>query len=137
VFIGGGFLRLETHLRPLRDMVDALGYEGVVAADYGIPHGWRDDDVALGLMGVCHFGIFDLTDPAGQMVELATLPDRKRSPGRTLAVWDLREAEAPRVSHGMTLEPLADWGVVPQGYADLEELGRITGGWLAGSPPSA
>ena len=130
VFIGGWYGRLDTHLRPLRDRVDAIGYDGVVAADFIPPHGWRDDDVALALMGICHYGIFDLTDPAGQMVEIRELSDRKKHPSRTFAVFDARETDRPRVSGGMTLAALADYGILPVGYSDIEHLGRLVGGWL-------
>jgi hypothetical protein len=130
VFVGGGFAHLDTHLRPIRDIVDSLDYEGVVAADYGVPHGWRSDDVALGLMHTSHFGVFDLSDPAGQMVEIAELPDRKHDPVRTLAVWDTRVSQHPAVSYGMIQERLADWEVVPVPYKDMSELDAIITSWL-------
>jgi len=114
----------------MRDIVDSLDYEAVVAADYGIPAGWRSDDVALGLMGVCHYGIFDVTDPAGQMIEIAALPDRKHTPERTLVVWDSRLAEHPRVSYGMTQERLLDWRIAPEPYGDLDGLRAIIERWL-------
>jgi hypothetical protein len=130
VFIGGGFAHLDTHLRPMRDLVDAVGHEGVVAADFGVPHGWRDDDVALGLMHQCHYGLFDLTDPAGQMVEIAALPDRKHNPARTLAVWDRSLVAKPAVSYGMVLSRLEDWGVKPIPYDDVSDLGTVIAAWL-------
>ncbi len=125
VFVGGGFVHLDSHLRQIRDIVDSLEYEGIVAADFGIPHGWRDDDVALGLMHQCHYGVFDLTDPAGQMVEIAALPDRKHTPSRTMAVWDRSITTKPAVSYGMVLSRLEDWSVTPVPYDDINELREI------------
>lgn len=130
VFVGGGFLHLDTHLRPMRDIVDALNYEGIVAADYGVPHGWRDDDVAFGLMHQCHYGLFDLSDPAGQMVEITNLPDRKHNPERTMAVWDRRVSAKPAVSYGMVLSRLEDWGIQPVPYDDLSQLNDVIANWL-------
>ena len=130
VFVGGGFAHLDSHLRPIRDILDLLGYEGVVAADYAVPPDWRNDDVARGLMHVCHYGVFELSGPAGQQIEIAELPDRKHTPARTLAVWDLRLSDHPAVSYGMVLERLADWRVVPNPYNSLGELRAILKAWL-------
>lgn len=130
VFVGGGFAHLDSHLRPMRDIVDALDYEGIVAADFGVPHGWRDDDVALGLMHQCHYGLFDLSDAAGQMVEIAALPDRKHNPARTMTVWDRRLTPKPAVSYGMVLSRLEDWGVKPIRYGDIAELQDLVARWL-------
>lgn len=130
VFVGGGFVHLDTHLRPMRDIVDGLNYEGIVAADYVPPHGWRDDDVAFGLMHQCHYGLFDLSDPAGQMVEITNLPDRKHNPERTMAVRDQRVSAKPAVSYGMVLSRLEDWGVDPVPYDDVSELAAVIAGWL-------
>lgn len=130
VFIGGGFLHLDSHLRPMRDIVDGLGYEGVIAADYGVPHDWRDDDVAFGLMHQCHYGLFDLSAPASQMVEITNLPDRRHNPTRTMTVWDRRISDKPAVSHGMVLSRLKDWGVEPVPYDDIAELSDLLEKWL-------
>jgi hypothetical protein len=78
VFIGGFYGRLDTTIRPLRDHLASLGYDTVVAADFRTPPDWGDDEVALALLHMCHFAIFDVSESAGQVEEIADVPETMR-----------------------------------------------------------
>jgi hypothetical protein len=130
VWIGGSYKdgRLEGVLRPIRDDVDRLGYDGVIAADFSIPEQMGVDEHALMLMNSCRRAVFDITVGRGQTDEIAALPDTLRP--RTLAVYDARVEGAPDVSKGMTLEKLARWGIEPRPFLSDEELLSLLTSWL-------
>lgn len=136
VFIGGWYRRLEATLCPLRDHLYGLGYDGVIAADFGIPAGWGEDEIALSLLTDCHYAIFEVSESAGQVEEVSDVPETMRTPTRVLAVFDRTHAPTPGISKGMTLTKLARWNVEPASYSDIEELKACAEEWLKeGSTP--
>lgn len=131
VFIGGWYGRLNDGLRPLRDYLGGLGYDGMIAADFGTPAGWGQDEVALALLRSCHYAVFEISESAGQVEEVADVPETMRNPDRVLAVFELGRSPEPRISSGMTLEKLKRWGVEPVGYTDVTALQRLALQWLS------
>lgn len=137
VFVGGGYIYVDSHLRPMRDVVDGLGYEGIVPADHDMPPGWRSDHVSLTLLSMCEFAIFDGTVAAGQQVEVAFLLDRHRRPERTLILYDGDLTSRVQLSGGMNLEMLEANGIHPREYHGIAEAGQIIRDWLPPLPAPA
>lgn len=133
VFIGGWYGRLEGTLQPLQDHLGELGYDAVVAADFGIPAGWGEDEIELSLLTNCHYAIFEISESAGQVEEIADVPETMRTPKRIFAAYDINHAPKPGISRGQTLVKLDRWKVEPVGYSDLEDLKRAAETWLASS----
>jgi hypothetical protein len=132
VFIAGWYGRLDGTLRPLGHHLAGLGYDGIIAADFGLPAGWGVDEIALSLLTDCHFAVFDVSESAGQVEEIAEVHETMRNPERVLAVFDLDHAPKPGISGGMSLAKLKRWGVEPIGYEDVAGLRRIVEHWLSG-----
>ena len=130
VFIGGWYGRLVDTLRPLADYLVTIGYDGLMAADFGVPSGWGEDEVMFPLLTSAQRAIFEVSESAGQVEEIADVPETMRTPQRILAVFDRANAPKPGISRGQTLAKLERWKVEPLGYGDLEELKRIVRGWL-------
>jgi hypothetical protein len=129
VFIGGWYGRLST-LRELGEHLDVIGYDGAIVADFGVPAGWGEDEIELAVLTNCHYAVFDVTESAGQIEEIADVPETMRSPTRVMAVFDVRDRPKPGISRGQTLVKLARWGVSPVGYADAVELKTLVEAWL-------
>ena len=130
VFIGGNYGRLVVTYRPLRDRLGTWGYDGLLAADFGIPDGWGEDEIELALLTNCHYAIFEVSESGGQIEEVADVPETMKNATRVLAVFDCNQAPEPGISRGQTLVKLARWGVKPCGYRDLDELAGIAHSWL-------
>jgi hypothetical protein len=132
VFVGGGYGndRINTHLRPMRDHVVGLGYEGVIVADLEAPEDWRSDHKSIALLGLCQFAIFDATDAAGQQVEVYELSDRQLRADRTLIIWDADITERPQLSGGMNLEKLRAYGIEPKPYHGIDDARATIDAWL-------
>jgi hypothetical protein len=130
VFVGGGYAHIDSHIRPMRDVVNGLGYDAIVPADVDAPPDWRSDHWALTLLAFCERVVIDGTDPAGQQVEAYMLLDRQLRPDRTLVVFDSQLTDRVRLSGGMNLEKLEAYGIHAQPYDGIEDAGRIIRAWL-------
>jgi hypothetical protein len=138
VFIGGNYRRLTETLWPLADRLGAIGYDGLLAADFGTPSGWGSDEVMMPLLTGSHFAVFEVSESGGQIEEIAAVPNTMQTPERVFAVFDRSEAAEPGISHGQTLVKLSRWGVVPIGYDSIDHLERLVTEWLqANQPPAA
>jgi hypothetical protein len=130
VFVGGGYAHIDSHIRPMRDVVNGLGYDGVVPADVDAPPDWRSDHWALTLIGFCERVVIDGTDPAGQQVEAYMLSDRQLRPDRTLILFDSQLTDHVRLSAGMNMEKLEAYGIHAQPYDGIADAGRVIREWL-------
>jgi len=133
VFIGGWYGRLVGALRPLRDHLESIDYDGIVVADFGVPAGRGEDEIELALLTNCHYAVFEVSESAGQIEEIRDVPETMRTPERVLAVFDRNHGHEPGISRGQTLVKLRRWNVEPVGYSDLGELFRVVEAWLTGS----
>lgn len=82
------------------------------------------------LLRICHYAVFEVSESAGQVEEVAAVPETMRTPERLLAVFDSTSTSKPSISAGMTMVKLGRWGVKPVGYPDVETLQRVTENWL-------
>jgi hypothetical protein len=130
VFVGGYYGQglLETVLRPIRDQVKHLTYDGVLADDFAIPAGQDTDEHAISLLLSCHYAVFDFTERGGQEEEFARLPDTMKD--RTLVIYDSRVPGAPKVSGGMTMPKMGRWGITPVPFEDGNQLSQIVRDFL-------
>jgi hypothetical protein len=122
VFVGGyyGEGLLDTTLRPIRDHVDHLGYDGILVDDFSIPAEMGTDEHSIMLLLSSYFAIFDFTHRGGQEEEFGKLPDTMRK--RALVIYDARAPGAPNVSGGMTKEKMTRWAVEAEGFNSTAEM---------------
>ena len=130
VFVGGGYAHIDSHIRPMRDVVNSLGYDGVVVADFDAPPDWRSDHKSITLLGLCQFVVIDGSDPAGQQVEVSRLLDRQLRTDRTLILFDQNLTDHVRLSQGMNMEMLEANGIHAQAYDGIAAAEAVIRGWL-------
>ncbi|MFC2059847.1 tetratricopeptide repeat protein [Chloroflexota bacterium] len=84
VFIGGSGKQTTT-IDNMRDTVEKLGYDAIVAVDFDMPCGMAGVyHKCLTLLHCCKYAIFDLSEHAGQLLEIERAPDYGV---KTLAIW--------------------------------------------------
>jgi len=74
VFLGGSS-GLNPIIEAMRDTVERLGYDPVVAIDFDMPEQMTIYHKCLTLLHSCKYAIFDLSEQAGQLMELERAPD--------------------------------------------------------------
>jgi hypothetical protein len=90
VFIGGSS-GLSPIIEEMRDKVETLGCDPVVATDFDMPEQMTIYHKCLTLLHSCKYAIFDLSEQAGQLVEL----ERAFEYGvQTLVVWPKKKEES-------------------------------------------
>lgn len=117
VFIGGAFTDLA-RLRDIQETVIRLDYEPVLTEEFGVP-----DELIhhhnLMLLHTCKYAIFEVSRPAGQLLEIERTRDYRIEP---LLVYSSRgEKELP----GHLSAMLRTAGFDIRGYRDTVELREI------------
>ncbi len=74
VFIGGSG-KLHPIINYMKDTVVRLGYHPVVVFDYDVPRVMDTRRKCIILLRTCKYGIFDLSEQSGQLVDINTLHD--------------------------------------------------------------
>ena len=90
VFIGGSGA-LGAIIDMISQKVAELGYDPVVAIRFDTPSGMTVYHKCLALLHNCRYAIFDLSEQAGQLLELERTADYGV---KTLVVWPRRKEEA-------------------------------------------
>ena len=118
VFIGGSG-GLHPIIELIRRKVAQLGYDPVVAIDFDMPNGMTIYHKCLALLHSCKYAIFDLSEQAGQLLELERAPEYGI---KTLVVW-------PRAKEGSITEMLRSIldsrGITYKSYDDFSEMDSI------------
>jgi len=57
----------------MKDTVVRLGYHPVVVFDYGVPEAMDNRRKCIILLHTCKYGIFDLSEQSGQLIDIDTL----------------------------------------------------------------
>lgn len=71
-------------MEAMRDTVEKLNYEAIVAIDFDMPDGMEVYHKCLTLLHCCKYAIFDLSKHSGQLLEIERAPDYGV---KTLAIW--------------------------------------------------
>jgi len=121
VFIGGSFTDLA-RLRDIQEFVIRLGFEPVLTEESGIPEELIHHHNLM-LLHSCKYAIFEVSKPAGQLIEI----ERTRDYGITpLLVYSSTGEKIPKHLSAM----LRTAGFDLKGYRDTIELGDLIAEYL-------
>lgn len=126
VFIGGSG-RQPAAIEAMIDSVEKLGYDAVVAIDFDMPHEMEVYHKCLTLLHCCKYAIFDLSEHAGQLLEIERTPDYGV---KTLAIWPKsREETISQILKSCLKTRGIEWA----SYSDnkYEELEVIFRNWFS------
>jgi hypothetical protein len=96
-----------------------LGYDPVVAIDFDMPTGMTIYHKCLALLHSCKYAIFDLSEQAGQLLELERAPEYGIE---TLVVWPRAKEE---LITQMLRSILDSRGITYKSYDDFSEMDSI------------
>jgi hypothetical protein len=131
VFVAGYYGHIAA-LNEIRAEVKALGFDPVLTLDFEVPDELGHHH-SLMLLHECRQAIFELTQEAGQLMELERTRDYEIGP--ILAVFQGTSEHQKQLS-GMTSALLGRLGISPLPYSSTEELRRIVRDWLLRIAPS-
>jgi hypothetical protein len=118
VFLGGSS-GLHPIIEAMRDTVERLGYDPVVAIDFDMPEQMTIYHKCLTLLHSCKYAIFDLSEQAGQLLELERAPDYGV---QTLIIWPKNKQE----SVTQMLKSVLDYrGIRYDSYDEYEQMHDI------------
>ncbi len=131
VFLGGSYKPGHMpRLTTMQEEVDAVGgFEPVLVADYAIPADMTIHDHALLLLHECGIAIFDLSDNAGQLIELDRVWGYPTPPSSILLVYD-STVGGPQAG-AMSRSEWEKRGLDPKPYASFDELRVLVRDFLA------
>lgn len=115
VFIGGSYKEIAV-INEIRKQVTNRDYEAVIASDFDIPQEFTHHH-SLMLLHECKRAIFDISQEAGQLMELERVGDYEVE---TLAVYQATGGE-PRVTE-MLKALLHSMRIPVKSYKDFDEL---------------
>ncbi len=114
VFIGGSG-KLRPVIDYMRNMVVRLGYHPVVALDYEVPEELDIHRKCIILLRTCKYGIFDLSEETGQLIEIDTLHEYDIE---TLLIWPKgKEEDVAKMLNGFK-----DHAVSYETFAEMENI---------------
>ncbi len=118
VFIGGSH-GLSPVIELIRDKVQRLGYEPILAADFYQPREITIYHKCLALLHSCKYAVIDLSEHAGQLLEL----ERTHEYGvRPLVLWPKNKTSA--ISQMLT-SVFRNRGIKYQSYENYDELDNL------------
>ena len=123
VFVGGNYDHMAT-LVEIKEIVLSLGYEPIVAFDYGIP----EDKIHhhdLMLLHNCKYAIFDVSQSDGHLMEIERTRDYDV---KTLLVYSARDEK--RQPPGSMSTMIKTLGIQMSGYLNSNELMQLISRFL-------
>ena len=124
VFIGGNY-DLMVNLKEIKKYVRENGFQPILAYDFNVPRD-RIHDYDLLLLHNCKYAIFDVTYPAGELMEI----ERTRDYGTiVLIVYQIRDPEHLEPPSQIT-SMVTTSGYPMRGYSSFDELREIITEWF-------
>lgn len=119
VFIGGNYQTHMPVIRHIENVVNSLGYTPVVAFDVEMA---RDDTHhhTLLLLHTCRYAIFEISSPAGQLMEIERIRDYENQALLLYSRISPEAAPSPLVS-----TMLQTTGLRTEGYTDLADIDPV------------
>ena len=129
VFVGGNYDHLNSRLKPIATAVRKVKFFPVIAWDYEVEKG-AIHDTDLMLLHCCSHAIFDVTSPAGELMEIERTRDYRT---RTLVVYEVREegGDPPESLTSM----VSTFGTEMKGWASFKELRAVVADFLTQPKP--
>jgi hypothetical protein len=126
VFIGGSY---HTHLSTLIEMRnhirDKTSFVPILAQDYQMPKD-KTHQYSLILLHNCKYAIFEVSSPAGQLMELERSRDYEM---KTLVLYN---ASDPKIDPKHVTSMVKSYGAVCKSYSSMDELRAIVEAQLSG-----
>lgn len=116
VFIGGNYQTHMPVIRHIEAVVNSLGYTPVVAFDVEIPRAHTHHHTLL-LLHTCRYAIFEISSPAGQLMEIERVRDYEN---QALLLYSRISPDAAPSQLVSTMLQTA--GLRTEGYADLVDI---------------
>lgn len=131
VFIGGNY-DFSVILKEIRDFVAKLEFQPIFALDFEIPPG-KIHDYDLRLLHNCRYAIFEVGQPAGELMEIERALDYNVE---MLILYQSREPGGgpPPTMTTMLTTALKTIGCEPKGYCTIEEQREIIRDFLSSEP---
>lgn len=124
VFVGGNYQSHMPIIRHIERVVGALGYTPIVALDVDIPREQTHHHTML-LLHTCGFGIFEISTPAGQLMEIERADDYGT---QILLLYSAMSQDAPPSPQVSSM--VRTMGAQLVGYNEPDELVEIIGTFL-------
>jgi hypothetical protein len=124
VFVGGSYIHHFADLNEICRIVREAGMTPVIAWDYDVPRGWAHHH-SLMLLHECRHAVFEVSTPAGQLMELERCRDYGIDP---LVVYQGNERTGRLPT--MVADLLIRLGQTPRRYRDIGELDPQIKGYL-------
>ena len=129
VFVGGSYKEIAI-LGEIKDTVRAQGYEPVLARDFKFPEGLIHHH-SLMLLHECKYAVFDLSQEAGQLMEIERLRDYDVE---GLIVYQSVPGEEPKITE-MLRTLLKSEKMEPRPYENMSQLHHYITDFLPKSTP--
>lgn len=120
VFVGGSAV-LGPIIEEMRKVITSLGFDPVIPVDFDMPPGMTIYHKCLALLHACKYAVFDVSEQAGQMLEMDRAPEYAV---QTIAVWS-RNSEF-RITE-MLKSRLYDRGIPCKPYDTFDEMKTVLG----------
>jgi hypothetical protein len=124
VFIGGNYQTHMPVIRHIENIVIALGYTPVIAFDVEMPRNLTHHHTLL-LLHTCRYAIFEISSPAGQLMEIERTRDYENE---TLLLYSRISPDAAPSPLVSTM--LQTTGLRTEGYTDLSDIDPIVRNFL-------
>jgi hypothetical protein len=124
VFIGGNYQTHMPVIRHIEGLVSSLGYTPIVAFDVDIPREHTHHHTLL-LLHTCRHAIFEISSPAGQLMEIERTRDYEDNVLLLYSRISPDSAPSPLVS-----TMIQTVGARTEGYANLSDIDRIVRDFL-------
>ncbi len=130
VFIGGNFTRQRPNLNEIRNAAILKGLTPVIADEVYIPGKWIHHH-SLMLLHTCRYAIIDVTEEAGQLMEIERVRDYCV---KLLIVWaaptDRHRKRPPRWISSMIRTLKNEMKIKTEGYTDFDQIPDIVSRFL-------
>ena len=127
VFVGGNYDFMPL-LREICKTVSDNGYQPIFAYDFEVP---KDEihDHDLRLLHNCKYAIFEVSNPAGELMEIERVRDWRIA---TLLIYQIRDKANPTPPPAVTsmLKTLKYDRSIMEGFSSIEEMKEIIILWL-------
>ncbi len=137
VFLGGSYSRpYLDRLKSIRDGIEDLGWDGVIALDFAVPGEMSWATHAMMLLHECSAALFDMSVGGGHEAEFVATPTYRIPEGRILLVVDSKAPPERRVS-GATRDDWEARGLRPVPYEATGDLLVAVRGFLEALPTAS
>jgi len=127
IFVGGNYDNMVL-LREICKIVSSLGFQPILAWDFDVPL-YEIHDYDLRLLHNCKYAIFEVSAPAGELMEIEKIRDWNIT---TLLLYQVRDPHNPSPPSSLTsmLKTFKYNKLTMEWYSDIDELKEKILNWI-------